>query len=125
MAAAVAASALLAWGLTSSGTSLGQDTDVELPTDVADQVPPDLPPAIPEAPQAPALPPQAPVEPAPTAEEAPAGQQPATAALPSAGTGGFQSTSGVLLPTLVLAIAGSGFLVVGALTGLATTRRKN
>jgi len=96
--------------------SLGQATDVGLPTDVAEQAP-TVPP--------PALPPQAPVEPVPAAAEAPAAQQPAAAALPSAGTGGFQSAGGVLMPTLLLAIAGGGLLAFGALTGLGTTRRKN
>jgi len=115
-AAAVTASALLAWSLTSPSMSLGQATDIGLPTDVAEQAP--------TAPQTPALPPQAPVEP-PTAAESPAGQQPAAAALPSAGIGGFQSAGGVLMPTLLLAIAGGGLLAFGALTGLATTRRKN
>ncbi|GAG43494.1 unnamed protein product, partial [marine sediment metagenome] len=109
-AAAVTASALLAWSLTSPSMSLGQATDVGLPTDVAEQTP--------------TLPPQAPVE-LPTAAESPAGQQPVAAALPSAGIGGFQSAGGVLMPTLLLAIAGGGLLAFGALTGLATTRRKN
>lgn len=116
VAAAVAASALLAWGLTSPGTSLGQATDVGLPTDVAEQEPAAPPPAIPEAP---ALPPQAPVEP-PTTVEAPA-----AAALPPAGTGGFQSAEGVLMPTLLLATVGGGLLMLGALSALAATRRKN
>lgn len=116
VAAALAASALLAWGLTSPGTSLGQTTDAELPTDVAEQAPTAPPPT---------LPPQAPVEPVPAAAETPAAQQPAAAALPSAGTGGFQSAGDMLTPMLLLAIAGGGLLAMGALTGLAATRRKN
>jgi hypothetical protein len=124
VATAVAASALLSWGLTSPGTSLGQATDAELPTAEAEQQPTALPVLPTPVPEAPALPPQAPVEPSPTAEEAPPGEAPAAAALPSAGTGGFQSAGGVLMPTFLLAIAG-GFLTVSALAGLATTRRKS
>ena len=51
--------------------------------------------------------------------------QPIVVALPSTGTGGFQSTGGVLMPALLLAIAGGALLAVGALAGLATTRRRN
>lgn len=111
-AAVVAASALLAWGLVSPSTTLGQSADVGLPTDVAEQEPT-------------ALPPQAPVETGPSGAELPSAQQPAAAALPSAGSGGFHESDGLLTPALVLAMASGGFLVVGALAGLATTRRKN
>lgn len=88
-------------------------------------------PPPPEAPEPTFLPPGAPAYPAAPISEVlgeevlPAEQQPAAVALPSTGTGGFQSAGGALMPTLLLAIAGGGFLAVGALAGLATTRCRN
>jgi hypothetical protein len=45
--------------------------------------------------------------------------------LPPTGDGGFQGAGGVLMPTLLLAIAGGGFLTAGAIARLATARCRN